>query len=233
MIDGPAIRDFIAASTWFTDAPDDVLDKLADAAKIRQFHANSYLWSMGETNTELFGVVSGRVRMYIASTMGQEFTLVDREEGSWLGEACLRDDLGRLIGARTVMASDILVIHRQVVLEAARDWPLLYRNLFLHEVILCRGLYELLSGMLFYPLKTRVAGRLLALVQEHGQQVEEGTLLDIKVSQNDFARLAMGSRQRVNRIFRDWDKRGLVETRGDFLLITDLEAFEQELVAFD
>jgi hypothetical protein len=43
----------------------------------------------------------------------------------------------------------------------------------------------------------------------------------------------MGSRQRVNRIFREWDKRGLVELRGDFLLIRDLEVFEQELVPFD
>jgi CRP/FNR family cyclic AMP-dependent transcriptional regulator len=188
---------------------------------------------MGETNTELFGVVTGRVRMYVSSTTGQEFALVDREEGSWLGEACLKDDLGRLIGARTLTPSDTLVIHRKVLQEVADDWPWLYRNLFLHTVVTSRGLYELLSGMLFYPLKTRVAGRLMALVQEHGRPVEEGVLLDIKVSHNDFARLAMGSRQRVNRIFRDWDKRGLVQNRDDFLLIRDLKLLEQELVPFD
>jgi len=232
-MDRPAIREFIAGSSWFDEAPDDVLDKLADAAKIKQFHANSYLWSMGETNTEVLGIVAGRVRMYVSSTLGQEFALVDREEGSWLGEACLKDDLGRAIGARTLTPSDILVIHRQVLQEAARDWPLLYRNLFLHQVTTARGLYELLSGMLFYPLHARVAGRLMALVREHGQPVEEGILLDIRVSQNDFARLAMGSRQRVNRIFRDWDKRGLVATQGDLLLIRDLEAFEQELAPFE
>lgn len=232
-MDKPAIREFIAASSWFDEAPDDVLDKLADAAKVKQFHANSYLWSMGETNTEVFGVVTGRVRMYVSGTLGQEFALVDREEGSWLGEACLKDDLGRAIGARTLTPSDILVIHRQVLQEVVRDWPLLYRNLFLHQVITARGLYELLGGMLFYPLHARVAGRLVELVQEHGQPVEEGILIDIKVSQNDFARLAMGSRQRVNRIFRDWDKRGLVVTRGDLLLIRDLEAFEQELAPFE
>ena len=79
----------------------------------------------------------------------------------------------------------------------------------------------------------RVAGRLIALAHEHGQKVEEGMLIDIKVSQNDFARLAMGSRQRVNRIFRDWDKRGLVEMRGDFLLIKNFELFEQELAPFE
>jgi CRP/FNR family cyclic AMP-dependent transcriptional regulator len=232
-MDKSAIRNFIAASTWFEGAPDNVLDKLDDDAKIKRFHANSYVWSMGETNTEIFGVVTGRVRMYVSGTGGQEFALVDREEGSWLGEACLKDDLGRAIGARTLTPSDILVIHRQVLFEVAEDWPLVYRNLFLHQVATARGLYELLGGMLFYPLHARVAGRLIVLAQEHGQQVEDGMLIDIKVSQNDFARLAMGSRQRVNRIFRDWDKRGLVEMRGDLLLIRNLELFEQELAPFE
>jgi CRP/FNR family cyclic AMP-dependent transcriptional regulator len=227
------IRQFISASAWFEDAPSDVLDTLADAAKMKQYHANSYLWSMGETNTEVFGVVTGRVRMYVSGTRGQEFAMVDREQGSWLGEACLKDDQGRAIGARTLTPSDILVIHRQVLFEVAEVWPLLYRNLFLEEVITARGLFELLGGMLFYPLHARVAGRLIALVQEHGQPVEDGILIDIKVSQNDFARLAMGSRQRVNRIFRDWDKRGLVEMRGDFLLIRNLELFEQEFSPFE
>jgi CRP/FNR family cyclic AMP-dependent transcriptional regulator len=150
-----------------------------------------------------------------------------------LGEACLKDDLGRAIGARTLTPSDILVIHRQALIEVVNDWPLLYRNLFLHQVITARALFELLGGMLFYPLHARVAGRLIALAHEHGQQIEEGMLIDIKVSQNDFARLAMGSRQRVNRIFRDWDKRGLVELRGDFLLIRNFELFEQELAPFE
>jgi CRP/FNR family cyclic AMP-dependent transcriptional regulator len=227
-----SICDFIAASAWFEDAPDAILEKLSQAAKLKRYHANSYLWSMGETNTEIFGVVTGRVRMYASSPMGQEFALVDRAEGYWLGEACLKDDLGRVIGARTLTPADILIIHRQVLQEVGRDWPLLYRNLFLHQVITARGLYELLSGMLFYPLHARVAARLVALAHEHGQPGEDGVLIYIRVSQNDFAHLAMGSRQRVNRIFRDWDKRGLVETRGDLLLIPNLEAFERELAPF-
>jgi CRP/FNR family cyclic AMP-dependent transcriptional regulator len=227
------IRAFIAASSWFKDAPDAVLDKLTENAKIKQVYANSYIWSLGETNTELFGIVTGRVRMYVSSTMGQEFVLVDREQGAWLGEACLLDDIGRLIGARSLTPSDIMTIHRQTMLDVANEWPLLYRNLFHHSVLTSRGLYELLSGMLLYPLHARVAGRLLALAREHGQQVDDGILIDIKVSQSDFARLALGSRQRVNRIFRDWDRRGLVETRNDFLLIRDVDAFEKEMTPFE
>jgi CRP/FNR family cyclic AMP-dependent transcriptional regulator len=232
-MDRLAIRQFIAASPWFEDAPDAVLDQLVDEASFKRFPANTHLWSMGEVNSELFGVASGRVRMYVASAMGQEFALVDREVGSWLGESAMMDDVGRAIGARTLTPVDILSIHRKVFLEMGRKWPLLYRNLFHHSAKTSRGLYELLSGALFYPLHARVAGRLLALAIEHGQPMEEGVLLDIKVSQNDFARLAMGSRQRVNRIFRDWDKRGLVVNQNDLLLIKDMALLEQEVEPFE
>ena len=112
-------------------------------------------------------------------------------------------------------------------------WPTLYRNLFRASWINTRGLYEILSAVLFYPLSARVAGRVLALMAEHGHRVDDGVLLDIKLSQNDFARLAMGSRQRVNRIFRDWDKQGLVETRGEFLLIKDAEGLQKEMLPFE
>jgi CRP-like cAMP-binding protein len=120
--DRQAIRDFIASSIWFEGAPDAVLDKLADAATYKQFPANSYLWSMGETNTDVFGVLSGRVRMYVSSAMGQEFALIDREEGSWLGEACLLDDQGRAIGGRAMTQTEVVVIPRQVMNEVASAW---------------------------------------------------------------------------------------------------------------
>jgi hypothetical protein len=43
----------------------------------------------------------------------------------------------------------------------------------------------------------------------------------------------MGSRQRVNGIFRDWDKQGLVESRGDYLLIKDVDGLQREMVPFE
>jgi len=58
-------------------------------------------------------------------------------------------------------------------------------------------------------------------------------MLDIKLSQADFARLAVGSRQRVNRIFREWEKSGLVEHRNDLLWIRDMDSLEKEVVPFE
>jgi CRP-like cAMP-binding protein len=165
--------------------------------------------------------------------MGHEFVLNDCEQGSWLGVPCVVNDHDRMIEARVTVASEIVVISRQAMLAAADTWPILYRNLLHHNVEDSRGLYLLLTGMAFYPLRARVAGRLLELGKEYGSELDGGVLLGSKFSQNEFARFAVGSRQRVNRIFREWEKNGVVEHRDDLLWIRDVQALEEELVPFE
>lgn len=225
-------RQFIAKSPWFLDAPAKVLDGLAEASALKSYAAGQFLWCLGEVNTNVFGVVSGRVRLSVVGTMGQEFAIVDRTRGTWLGELCLMDDLGRANEARAMSPADILVMPRQALVRAARAWPLLYRNLFAGTVDNHRGLYEILASVLFLPLRARVIGRLIMLLGEHGREVDDGILIDLKLSQKDFALLTMGSRQRVNRVFRDLDKAGLVIACGDKLLVKDLTRLEKEILPY-
>jgi CRP-like cAMP-binding protein len=226
-------RDIIADSPWFEDLPESALDTLAAAAEVRSMPANSYVYEQGLPSTEVCCILTGRVRVSISSPNGQEFALVDHEPGTWLGQPSLVGDEGRVIDARVIEPSEMLFIPRDVVLAVGQQHPLLYRNLFLYTQNVLRGFHELMAGILFYPLHSRVAGRLLALAAEHGEKVDDGILLDIKVSQNDFARLALGSRQRVNKIFREWTARGLVDVRDDRLLIRDIQGLEQEIKLFE
>ncbi len=230
---GAQYRGFLDQSSWFEGAPERVIDKLQHAASVKQYAGNSYVWSLGEANTHVFGILSGRVRISVASETGQEFAVIDRERGAWLGDPCLVTDQGRAAEARTLVPTELLLLPRAVMLEVGEEWPQLYRNLYRDNVTNTRGLYEIVAFIMFYPLQARVAGRVLLLVEEHGQEVEDGILIDIRLSQNDFARLAMGSRQRVNRIFREWSRQGLVETRGDHLLIRDPEGLEKLVVPFE
>jgi len=223
----------IAASPWFEGLPAAAIDKLAAAAILKGYPVNSFLYSQGKPTTEIYCLVSGRSRISISSAHGHEFALVDRDPGTWLGEPGLVDDKARVLDARIIEPSQVLVIPREVVLEVGEEYPLLYRNLFRYHQGILRDFHELMGGILFYPLRARVAGRLLTLASEHGREIDGGVLLDVKVSQSDFARLALGSRQRVNKIFRDWSSRGLVEMRDDHLFITDLSGLEGETEPFE
>ena len=226
-------REIIGAADWFTGLPDEALDELAAAAEFRQMPVNSFIYEQGLPSLEVICLLTGRARVSLSSPNGQEFALVDHEAGTWLGLPALVGDETRVIDARIIETSEVLAIPREAMLRIAGQHPLLYRNLFEHAMGILRDFHSLMGGILFYPLHARVAGRLLALAEDHGEPVDGGLLLDIKVSQNDFARLALGSRQRVNKIFRDWTARGIVESRQDHIFIPDLAALEQEIDLFE
>ncbi len=44
----------------------------------------------------------------------------------------------------------------------------------------------------------------------NGRREEQSAYLETTLSQSDFAKRASGSRQQVNRIFRQWDEEGIV-----------------------
>ena len=223
----------VSRSPWFEGLPEEALGQLAAACVRRHLDAGECIYRQGFPTTEVYCITKGRVRVSLHSPNGQEFALIEREPEAWFGEPGLLNDEGRVLEASAIDAVELLVIPREVVLEIAELHPLMYKNLFHYNMQTLRNMHQLVGGILFYPLKARVAGRLLYLLEGHGQQTEEGFLLDIKVSQNDFARLALGSRQRVNKIFRDWSMRGLVETRNDFLLVPDPERLTEEISLFE
>jgi len=228
-VSGQEIKAVIRRSPWFEGLPDSALEKLSQAATVSAYPVNSFIYAQGKMTTEVYCVLSGRVRISVCSADGQEFAVVDMDQEAWLGEPALSGDEPRVLDARVVSEARILAIPRKVVLDIGEMHPVMYRNLFRYMMTRTRLLYELLGGILFYPLRARVAGRLLHLAREHGEEVDGGFLIDIKLSQNDFARLALGSRQRVNKIFRDWTERGLVETRDDHLFVKDYTGLEQEI----
>ncbi len=92
-----------------------------------------------------------------------------------------------------------------------------------------RGIYQLLSWLAFYPLRSRLARRLVMLANDHGQQNNDGIVIELKMSQSDFALLSLGSRQRVNMILSEWRERGIVDKRSARYVILDIEALKREV----
>ena len=79
------------------------------------------------------------------------------------------------------------------------------------------------------PLRSRLAGRFLALVEEHGQKGDDGVTIDMQLSQSDFAQLSLGSRQRINKILSEWREDGIIELQSNQYLIRDIEALRGEM----
>ena len=219
----------ISRSPWFQGLPDSVHTTLTESAHVRTYRKNSYLYTIGEASNDVYCIASGRVRLLLSSAIGQEYAIRDLEPEAWLGEQFLASDLPTAIDARIIEPTSVITIPRGVVLAIGEQHPQMYKNIFVHHMTRSRGIYLLLVGMAFYPLRSRLAGRFLALVEEHGQKGDDGVTIDMQLSQSDFAQLSLGSRQRINKILSEWREDGIIELQSNQYLIRDIEALRGEM----
>jgi CRP/FNR family cyclic AMP-dependent transcriptional regulator len=219
----------ISRSPWFENLPGEAHERLAAASRIRSYRKNSYLYTTGEKSTEIFCILSGRVRMLLTSAIGQEYAISDFEPESWLGGEFLAGDNATSLDVQINENTTVLVIPRAAVLEVGERHPQMFRRLFADTMSRLAGLLVLLQGMAFYPLRSRLAGWFLELIEKHGQQNDEGIYLDVHLSQNDFAQLSLGSRQRINKILGEWREQGILDLQSNRYLIRNIEALRAEM----
>ncbi|ARN75049.1 Crp/Fnr family transcriptional regulator [Oceanicoccus sagamiensis] len=223
------IYEEVSRCVWFKDLPDSELEALATAARIKYYSTNSYLYTIGEKTTDVFCLLSGHVRISMEGSGEQKFAIHDVWPTFWLGDDSLTGDDERVMEAQVVEAGEVLLIPRSAIEAVAEKHPLIYRNFYIEYAKRTRISSQLLSGILFLPLRARLAGRILELVEMHGEQTDEGILMDVRLNQNDFASMSLGSRQRINRIIREWIEADVLVMRGDQYLIVDINALRDEI----
>jgi len=227
------VAGIISRSPWFQGLPEKVLARLTEAARIRSYQKNSYLYTSGEMGSEIYCILSGRVRLLLTSEIGREYAVTDYESGTWLGGEFLSGDNPARLDVQVNETTSVLTLPRALVLDIADQYPQVFKTLFSDYMVRFSGVMTLLQAMAFYPLRSRLAGWFIELLEKHGQEEEAGVYLDTRLSQNDLAQLSLGSRQRINKILGEWRERGIIELEGSHYLIRDMDALVQEMELHD
>lgn len=223
------IEQHIRACDWFNELPDIAINTLVKSARIKNFEDKKYLYRLGSNGEFVFGIISGVVRVKISSIQGQEFSITEFSAGDWIGEFALTNQAERLVDAQVLQHSSLIEIPQCVVKTLADQYPIIYKHLFLQQAERTSKMCELLAGMLFYPLKARLAGRLRWLAQNYGAVCDQGIQITKKFNQQELAELTMGSRQRVNKILNVWQNDDLIEIKGQRYLIKDMDMLKEEM----
>ena len=203
-------RSSLRKALWAKKVSDEALDRLLEHAKVRSFSRGSFILRHRDRDRGFFGVLSGKVRHSIPAETGDEFILWDLSKGLWFGSTTLIGNASTSYDARALVDSEIMEIPRSAVTKIADEFPEIYKYLFADQAFLTRLMYRLITNMLFYPLKSRLALRLLVMIEVHRGRNGSSACLETTMTQSDFANMIRGSRQQVNRVFRQWDEEGIV-----------------------
>ncbi|NIL93033.1 MAG: cyclic nucleotide-binding domain-containing protein [Woeseiaceae bacterium] len=209
----------------FEGLPDSIIDEIASLAHRSRLSKGTLIFCQGDDGDALYGIASGRVRIFTADGEGHEVFLNVLGPGDTFGEIALLDGLPRTASAIAVTPSVLVVIPRRQFLAYLDHQPKLALHLM---VLLCerlRWVSNLLEDTSFLAGPARVAKRLTVLVERYGRPAGGGGI-ELRISQADLGHFLGISRQIVNHYLRDWCERGWITLKRGRIIIHDSKALE-------
>jgi len=191
----------------------------------RSFPAGTYLTREGEPADSMFVIESGLVRVSRTSRQGRELVLGLFGVGETLGELGVLEASGtRTADAIAVEATACVALGRDDLRALVRKDPDLGLRLLAALVDHIRRKDEELAEIAFLDLPGRLAHKLLQLADRHGEKVEGGVRIAVRVPQGELAAMVGSSRENVNRALGQFVKMGAVAMDRGTITILDAEA---------
>jgi CRP-like cAMP-binding protein len=202
--------------------PEGALDDLVKFTTVARFEPHRVIFSKGDAGDCLYGILSGRVRIYSNSAEGAEIMLNVMEEGELFGEIALLDGSTRTASAAAMEQADLLRIHRAHFLPYVKANPDLILAML---TLLCQRLRwtsSVIEDAAFLTFPARMAKRLLVLAEHYRRPHEHD--VTVPLSQHDLGSMVGASRETINKQLALWRSAGIVDTGRGSIVIRNCEA---------
>jgi CRP/FNR family transcriptional regulator, cyclic AMP receptor protein len=158
-------------------------------------------------------VVVGTVRISRPTSRGKEIILADLGSGELFGEIALLDGKPRSANVVALTNCELMLLERRNLIPFLERNPAVCMKMM---EILCariRRSDERMSDIAFFNLRIRLAKTLLYY------QPEVRVGMKVSLSQSELADMAGGTREKVNRCLRDWQRQGIIELKNRWTII--------------
>ncbi len=216
----------LAAVPMFADLAPDALETLADMVQLRRYPKGAFIIGQNEAGTSMFLLVSGRVKVAIASPEGRELVLSYLEAPAHFGEMALVDGQPRSSDVVAVTDVELLSIDAKDLSAAIQLQPRLALSLIATLSRRLRHTIARLEDMAFHDATHRVMRVLLnvatAGLETRGAPVIQG------MTHYDIATLAGTSRETASRVISSLARDGVLTTKGRRIFV-DLDLLVAKL----
>jgi signal transduction histidine kinase len=160
------IRRMISETPFFSNVPDEVLQRFSENAQYRVFPANNIIFRQGDPSDSLYIIHSGRVRIFRRSKDMTETELVVLGSGDIFGEMAMLADEPRAGYVEATEETHTIVIPKEQFKSILKDYPQVISVFLkkLHNLIIQSDLKIEFNKKLVEYEKLSALGRLTANV---------------------------------------------------------------------
>src|SRR6201997_4553362 len=215
-------RQLLSKQFLISTMPEGALDDLVKFSTVARFEPHRVIFSKGDNGDCLYGILSGRVRIYSNSAEGAEIMLNVMEEGELFGEIALLDGSTRTASAAAMEQADLLRIHRAHFLPFVKANPDLILAML---TLLCQRLRwtgSVIEDAAFLTSPVRLGKRFLGLGAHYPRPHEHN--VRVPLPQHALGSMVGASRETINKQLALWRSAVIVDTGRGAIVIRNCEA---------
>lgn len=196
----------------FADLAENDIRDLMAVAKRRTFRSGEVIFHRDDPGQVLYMIKEGKVKICLISPDGQEISLAVLGAGEYFGEFALYDGLPRSADAIALEKVECYTLQRSDFQNAIMKSPKIAIQVLEGLSKRLRNTDQMVENLIFLDVYGRVAKKLLELSEAHGIKVENGTLIDVRLTQQELASMVGASRESVNKVMGYFTDKGYIST---------------------
>ncbi|MBB1636028.1 CarD family transcriptional regulator [Cupriavidus sp. UME77] len=222
------IRRVLAADAWFGNLPDMLQRKIIEYGTVRSFSKRALISAQESSPKAMCAVLEGRVRVTRMLADGEESLYHVGNPGFWFGPLALMTNEKTTTAVIADTDARLLVLSRAQFERIVNEDPAAYRYFALLIAQRYAGVLRYISDTKLMAPEARVRARLAELLLLQRPLVPQGGPVTLKVSQVDLAAMIGVSRQTLNELLKQLEKRGLIEIAFRSIRVMDPERLRDE-----
>lgn len=197
-----------------SNPPGSYIHALAALGTVRSYAKNIILLQEGDRTDQIYIVLSGRLKVFLADSDGKEIIVDMLGEGQFFGEMALEGD-PRSASVMTMDPSRVSIVERNQFKQFLASNPDASFELILMLIRRARNLTRLVGSLGLLDVYGRVARLLLdSAVEESGQLA-----VPARMTQKEIAKRVSASRETVSRILSDLREGGYITMESDRIVL--------------
>lgn len=207
----------------------ELIELLQKAGRTIDVKKGSFLFREGQSATEMFLILSGKIQISKMNAEGQELYLRLCSANEIVGELTLfTEDPKYIFNAKVLVDSTVVAINL-TSLESA-----LFQNSQLTYLFLkwmndhFRRTITKFRDLVLFGKKGALYSTLIRLSNSYGIEKEDGIHISVTLTNQDLANFCGTAREIVSRLLADLKKKGVISIDQKMIIIHDIEYLRRE-----
>lgn len=206
--------------------PEAYRDAVLSQCTRRQFERDDTLWTQGDTGGFMAFLLRGKAMSSYHSPSGKAGITGFWSDGDILGAADLGGTERRQMTVVFLESSTVYTLPLSSFYPMLERFPEVAQQIVRAISVRLRWVAYLALSLATHSTEDRVRGILLALAASFGIEVEEGLLIDLKLSHEELASMVGVSRQFVNGALNSFKNAGYIKIGNRKIVVTDLQGLQ-------